>query len=238
MDPFLKFPHTPHLVWLGGSPLRGDKVLSPVEADAFLAGEVIVEEKVDGTNLGLSIDDQGNLRVQCRGSYLIRKGQPQLATLWPWLSERRDALVETLSPHLILFGEWCYAQHTVHYDNLPDWFLAFDVYDGRTGEFWCKHERDALAVSLGIEAVPALAEGIFARTELLSLLGDSHLGSVPMEGIYLRKEDGRRLISRAKIVGPEFAQSIGEHWTGRPLRRNAVRRFASSTTGQLQHARS
>ena len=28
----------------------------------------------------------------------------------------------------ILFGEWCAYQHTVIYDNLPDLFLAFDLY--------------------------------------------------------------------------------------------------------------
>jgi hypothetical protein len=29
----------------------------------------------------------------------------------------------------ILFGEWCRAQHSVFYSRLPDYFLAFDIWD-------------------------------------------------------------------------------------------------------------
>ena len=38
-------------------------------------------------------------------------------------------LFEILSEKFILFGEWCYAQHSIFYDRLPDWFLGFDIYD-------------------------------------------------------------------------------------------------------------
>src|SRR5690606_5510157 len=62
MTEFLRFPHTPHLAWLGTAPLRGDKVLSPVEVEALLSRTVVVEEKVDGANLGFSVDESGALR--------------------------------------------------------------------------------------------------------------------------------------------------------------------------------
>ena len=52
---FYKFPHTPHLLWLGPGEPREDKVLTPSEVAEFLAGDVIIEEKVDGANLGLSL---------------------------------------------------------------------------------------------------------------------------------------------------------------------------------------
>ena len=38
----------------------------------------------------------------------------------------------------VLYGEWLYARHTVVYDKLPDWFLAFDVFDSRKGKFMCR----------------------------------------------------------------------------------------------------
>jgi hypothetical protein len=43
---FFRFPHTPHLAWLGQAPPRDDKVLSAAEAKSLLAGEVAVDEKL------------------------------------------------------------------------------------------------------------------------------------------------------------------------------------------------
>ena len=56
---FVKFPRTPHLVWLGGARPRGDKLMNPAEAKLLLRRGASVEEKVDGANLGLSIGPDG-----------------------------------------------------------------------------------------------------------------------------------------------------------------------------------
>jgi hypothetical protein len=74
------------------------------------------------------------------------------------LATHESRLTETLGD-LVLFGEWCASFHTVRYDALPDWFLAFDVYDrGRAG-FWSADRRGALCASLG--AVPASQHVVF-----------------------------------------------------------------------------
>ena len=104
-------------------------MLSPEEARTFIDGEVTVEEKVDGTNIGFSLDESGVLRVQSRGNYLTRGSHPQFQPLWPWIEPPAYALIEALRPGLMLFGEWCFALHSVPYKRLPDWFLGFDVYD-------------------------------------------------------------------------------------------------------------
>ena len=51
MTAFFRFPHTPHIAWLAPGVPRDDKVLSPADAAEVLAGEVVVEEKLDGANL-------------------------------------------------------------------------------------------------------------------------------------------------------------------------------------------
>ena len=71
-SPFLKFPSTPHLLWLGTSIPRADKVFDRDEAVTFLQEPVMVEEKVDGANLGISFDSEGNLLAQNRGNLLQR----------------------------------------------------------------------------------------------------------------------------------------------------------------------
>ena len=131
VDRFNKFPSTPHLALLGEVTLRDDKVMSESERDEFLRHEVVVEEKVDGANLGISFDDSGNIRAQNRGAYLQFPYLGQWKKLSSWLALKTDELFEQLIDRYILFGEWCYAQHSVVYDRLTDWFLGFDIYDKR-----------------------------------------------------------------------------------------------------------
>src|SRR5882724_5119213 len=69
-DVFHIFPPTPHLLWLGAGSPRDDKMLTSAEIADFLSDEVIVEEKVDGANLGLSLGPDGRVRAQSRGNYL------------------------------------------------------------------------------------------------------------------------------------------------------------------------
>ena len=45
---FYRFPHTPHLAWLGTGPVRDDKVVTTQEAKTFLSQPVAIEEKIDG----------------------------------------------------------------------------------------------------------------------------------------------------------------------------------------------
>jgi ATP-dependent RNA circularization protein (DNA/RNA ligase family) len=197
--------------------------MSPSEARALLSHSVIVEEKLDGANIGISVDQHGELRVQNRGTFLSWDTlHPQFKPLRRWIELRRLALTAALRPSLVLFGEWCYAMHSIHYTRLPDWFLAFDVYDAQGDTFWCSARRDALVLQLGLELVPRLATGRHDRDGVARLLGPSSFADGPAEGIYLRWDDGPRLGGRGKIVCPEFLQSISEHWSQAAIRPNTL----------------
>jgi hypothetical protein len=221
---FFKFPHTPHLLWLGKTPCREDKVFSTEEARAFIDGETTVEEKVDGANIGLSLDEGGVLRVQSRGAYLARGAHPQFQPLWPWLEIHRFVLTEALRPGLMLFGEWCFARHSVHYNRLPDWFLGFDVYERAADRFWSSDRRDSWLCDVGLGSVPRLAQKRLGIEQIMALIGTSRVGEEPMEGIYLRRDQGDWLEQRAKIVQAEFVQGIDGHWTEGPLEKNSLAR--------------
>ncbi|MBK6528319.1 MAG: RNA ligase family protein [Deltaproteobacteria bacterium] len=223
MTDFFRFPHTPHLAWLGDGAPRGDKVLSPAEARALLDGEVIVEEKVDGANVGISLDDAGELRAQNRGTYLTRAScHPQFKLLFRWMDERKEALTEALFPDGMLFGEWAYAVHSVRYARLPDWFMGFDVFDRAERVFWSVERRDGLLRAVDAVAVPRLGAGRFDLTGLRGLLRTSRLGDAPAEGLYVRRDEAGRLGARAKLVRPEFTQAIEEHWSRRAMEINGL----------------
>ena len=217
---FTRFPRTPHLYWLGSGPLRDDKLLAPEEAEALLERAVAVEEKVDGACVGISVGPGGALRVQSRGGYLRPGSHPQFHPLWPWLAQRDGALREALGADIILFGEWCYARHSVPYDALPDWFVAFDAYDRAAGRFWSRARRDELCSDLGVTCVPLLASGTFDRLGIEGMLGPSLVGSTPSEGVYLRWDEGPWLVARAKLVRPGWLQPDEAHWASRPVEPN------------------
>lgn len=219
---FFKFPPTPHLALLGDVVVRGDKVMSESERDEFLRHEIIVEEKVDGANLGISFDSSGNIRAQNRGAYLHFPSSGQWQKLSEWLKPRTDALFEQLTDQFILFGEWCYAQHSVKYDRLPDWFLGFDIYDKSNAKFCSSRRRNELFRTIGIFQVPAIKHGYFSLSELNSFLSQSQLSDKPAEGLYLRFDSGDWLEQRAKLVRPTFIQSVEQHWSRSGIKANRL----------------
>lgn len=223
MTDFFRFPHTPHVTWLGETPPRDDKVLDPAEVAELLSAAVVIEEKIDGANLGFSVTEEGSLRCQNRGTYLTpENAHPQFKPLWRWLAPRQDALVEALWPNLMIFGEWCHALHSVEYDHLPDWYLAFDVYDREAQRFWSPGRRDALLAPLGIYPAPHLAAGHLTLDAIKDLLGPSRLGAQPMEGLVVRHCDAEWTLARAKLVRASFIQAIDTHWSRGPLRLNRL----------------
>jgi hypothetical protein len=225
-----KFPSTPHLAWLGSQPVREDKVLTPDEVGSMLAHTVEVEEKIDGANLGISFDEDGSIRFQNRGNWLEGKLTGQWERLRGWVARHEASLRAHLPPNHVLFGEWCYAKHSVFYDRLPDWFVAFDIYDSSTQQFWSTERRDTLLQVLGIIPVPKIASGRFTLQQLTQMLdAPSAFGTEPREGIYMRQEQNGRLVTRAKLVCPEFVQQIGEHWSSGAIQPNRLDALATAS---------
>ncbi len=222
-DDFFKFPSTPHLATLDGIEIRDDKVLSKSARDEFLQHDLVVEEKVDGANLGVSFDSEGNIRVQNRGSYLHLPGSGQWKKLREWLAPRTDVLFDRLSDRFILFGEWCYAQHSVFYDRLPDWLLGFDLYDKQSGRFLSTGHRDEFFKKMCIAQVPIIAHGHFTYPGIMKLLSKSKLADQPAEGLYLRFDQNDWLAQRAKLVRPAFIQSVEQHWSHSAIKPNRLR---------------
>lgn len=221
---FFRFPHTPHLAWLGQGAPRDDKVLSFAEAHTLLAGDVVVEEKLDGANLGFSLAPNGSLRAQNRGQYLAEPHAGQFARLPAWLTQHSDALHGVLTLDLIVFGEWCAARHSLDYSALPDWFLLFDVYDRCAGRFWSSSRRNALAASAGLATVPLVASGKYTAIALKQLVATttSRYRRGPLEGVVIRRESEEWCEARAKLVRSDFAQAIEAHWRKRAIEWNRV----------------
>ena len=219
MRDFFRFPHTPHLAWLGKGAPRDDKVLAVQEANELLSQAVSVEEKIDSANLGFSLAPNGTVRAQNRGQYLTQPYTGQFSRLNAWLAMHQERMASALGHDLMLFGEWCAARHSVDYDALPNLFLAFDIFDRNNGRFWSAQRRNAWCGDVGIPTVPLLSTGKMTLPELRSLVTSQpcKYGRGKVEGVVVRYDRPEWLENRAKLVSPDFTQAIAEHRRHRSL---------------------
>lgn len=153
-----KYPRTPHLV---GSRLQdGDDAAAQVPYSAIVGRNIVVEEKMDGANSGVSFTAGLDLLCQSRGHYL--SGGPRekhFRPLLQWADAHFDALADALQDRFLMYGEWMYAKHTVFYDRLVHLFLEFDVFDRSTQAFLSTPARRELLRDAPVVSVPVLYEG-------------------------------------------------------------------------------
>lgn len=232
---FVKYPRTPHL--FGSKGTDDDKHLGEQESSEFIAEpSLIVEEKIDGTNVGIHFTQDGRMKLQCRGHEITEGMHPQYDLFKQWTAARSLTLEELLEDRFILYGEWLYARHSVHYRALSHYFFEFDIYDKQTEQFLDLANRMGMLEGTGIETVPVLHQGTATADELWSMIGpsafDAHFDNPVtrqpdnrMEGLYLRTECDGVVTGRAKLVRPEFVEKIkqSEHWQHQAMVPNLLR---------------
>jgi hypothetical protein len=236
MEQVYKYPRTPHIEGSRFQP--GDEDLDCVPFSAIKGQYVVVEEKVDGANAAISFSPDGQLKLQSRGHYLTGGPREKHFNLFKqWASTHAAALWEVLGSRYILFGEWLYAKHTVFYDNLPHYFLEYDVLDRDRQIFFSTSRRQQLLTGLPLVSVPVLFAGeLRSKKQLIALLGKSnyqtstHLEAFKqvcqekeldverslnqtdrsdlMEGLYIKVESEDVTTARYKYVRSSFLTTI------------------------------
>jgi hypothetical protein len=199
---------------------------------------VLIEEKMDGANCGVSFDSELSLQLQSRGHFLT--GGPrerQFDLLKQWAGALTDHLLDALGDRFVMYGEWMYAKHTVYYDALPHYFMEFDILDTAANIFLDTPRRAELLSGLPVTPVKVLFSGEFPGEDALrELVGPSYfitkdaparlrddvtrLGwdveravrqtdlSGVMEGLYVKVEEGGAVTGRYKFVRDEFLQTV------------------------------
>jgi hypothetical protein len=173
MNPIRKYPRTHHLE---GSRLQpGDEDLHSVSFSTLKGRFLIVEEKCDGANCGISFDAAGKLWLQSRGHFLTGGVREKHFNLFKqWAAAHAHRLWPVLLDRFVMYGEWVYAKHTIFYDQLPHYFLEFDMLDTQTGVFLSTERRRQLLAGLPVVSVPVLWTGAATSLEeLVALVGPS-----------------------------------------------------------------
>jgi hypothetical protein len=205
----IKYPRTPHLPWSPGA--SADDV-SLSDTSRFDGLEVVVTEKMDGENTTIYAD-----HVHARS--VDSAHHPSRS----WVK----ALQAQLRPHIPagfrLCGENLYAEHSLHYGELPSYFLLFSIWDESNYALsW--DDTEQWAALLELSTVPVLYRGLWdeACARELSL----SLDPLTREGLVVRRaaafpfaEFGEAV---AKWVRPNHV-TTDEHWLSRPVRPNGLK---------------
>lgn len=230
----LKYPRTPHLE---GSKLQpGDEDLSQIPFKSLKGKYLVIEEKIDGANCGISFSNDGKLLLQSRGHYLTGGYRERHYNLFKqWASIHQEEFFNVIGTRYIIYGEWMYAKHKIYYDNLPSFFMEFDVYDKEEKVFLSTERRKELLKDLPICSVPVLKTGLINKLDdILKCISTSNyktenhidnllntistLGlntdevlketdsSHLMEGLYIKIEEEGIVTERLKYVRYSFTQ--------------------------------
>ncbi|KIP03202.1 hypothetical protein PHLGIDRAFT_252469 [Phlebiopsis gigantea 11061_1 CR5-6] len=222
-----KFPRTPHLLNLGAATDDDqiDDTFGPTPST-----HVVITEKVDGANMGFSLSaDRTHIIVQNRSHYVTPSSHAQFKKLGTWVDSHRADLHKVLDrdpffpQRYVLFGEWLAATHSVSYSRLPDWFLAFDLYDRSTKSWADRVTLTAVLADTNIKVVPVLYQGPMPDEDTLKgmVQRQSHYTEGRLEGVYVKIERGGQAVGRGKVVRGDFIAG-NEHWTKGPLHTNQV----------------
>lgn len=174
----LKYPRTHHIE--GSRCQPGDEDLDSIPFSKIANRFIVVEEKVDGANCGISFSPEGELLLQSRGHYLTGGGREKHFNLFKtWASSHTAELWDILKDRYIMYGEWLYAKHTVFYDLLPHYFMEFDIFDKEENIFLSTERRKIMLKGHSfITSVLVLFEGTMkAQKELVNTLDKSHFKS-------------------------------------------------------------
>ena len=235
MEKIIKYPRTKHLQ--GSKIQSGDEDLNLIAFSEIKNKNIVIEEKVDGANVGISFSSSGELLLQSRGHFLVGGYRERHYNLFKtFANENYQVLYCALKDKYIMYGEWLYVKHKIYYDLLPSYFLEFDIYDKEKGVFLDTFSRKEILKNLPIYSVPVLDSGKFssenqvlknlqkstyrsinALDNLISQVEELHLNveeilketdkSNLMEGLYIKVEENGIVKDRVKFVRDSYIQN-------------------------------
>lgn len=211
------YPRIPHLV--GGRGTTDDLALDALGVADLLSAPVLVEEKVDGANVVLWIED-GRVEPALRSGPGAMDRAGQLGPLRAWAAEHDEALRVVLADDTALYAEWLLLTHSSSYDRLPSYLVALDLWRPSTG-FLSTGERDAMCAAAGLTVPPHVWTGVTRSLDAMErLLGPAAWGPGAAEGLVVRSLANPGL--RAKLVPAGFRRLDDAEWQGgRPRNRLA-----------------
>ena len=216
-----KYNRTFHFPFSPGA-TNDDKIASSM--DKLIGVPIVLTEKIDGSNTSLEYD----------GCYARTHAGPPTHASFDRLKALHASVKHLILEHTQLFGEWCYAKHSIEYSELPGYFLLFnvrylnDAAPPNWGAWW---EVETWAEEIGVPTVPVLFEGTVNSEKELKDLVESFMNQPSAcggirEGVVARVAKGFAdddfSTCVMKCVRANHVQT-SEHWKDQEIIKNRLK---------------
>lgn len=207
METRVKYPRTFHLPWSLGA-TNDDKVLNTI--DHFIGKQITVTEKMDGENTTLYSDGM-HARSLDSNSHESQSFVKQL----------QGEIGHLIPNNFRICGENLFAKHSIHYENLPSYFLVFSVWENDRCLSWS--DTCEWAALLGLTTVPVLFQGTWSLPDVQACYDANNAAQ---EGYVVRLSDSFLFEnfknSIAKFVRQNHVQT-DKHWKSQQIVKNSCR---------------
>lgn len=216
-----KYNRTFHFPFSPGA-TNDDKIAASIEY--LINVPIVITEKMDGSNTSL----------EANGCFARTHSGPPSHASFDGLKALHAAVKYKIPEKIQLFGEWCFARHSIDYGELPGYFMLFNVRDmtNRVPPMWVSWEEvEMWAEEIGVPTVPVLFKGKVSSEKELQELVESFMNQPSVcggirEGVVVRMAlefpDESFSISVMKCVRANHVQT-SEHWKDQEIIRNKLR---------------
>ncbi len=143
--PYVKYPRTLHVPW---SENISDDDKRRNNMDPFKGKEVVITEKRDGDNSSVYWDGYFHARSINGNSHPSQDWLKNYIQSWYW----------ELPEGWRVCGENLYATHSIYYNNLPNFFEVFSIWDDKNNCLSWDETKEWVRL-LGLDLVPVLFRG-------------------------------------------------------------------------------
>lgn len=198
----VKYPRTYHLPWSLGL-TSDDRVME--DLSELEGHDLVVTIKMDGEQTTIYPDGYCHARSIDSGGHPSRD----------WARALAGRVGPQLPPNWRICGENLWAKHSIHYKNLPDYFLMFSIWNGLTCLSW--EETVEWAAMLDLHIVQRLPREWHELPALGPWLADQ--GN---EGYVVRRADSFHYRDFRKKVG-KYVRASHVHTHGHWMREQIIR---------------
>jgi hypothetical protein len=216
-----KYNRTYHFPFSPGA-TNDDKIAESMER--LIGTDIVITEKMDGSNTSLETD----------GCFARTHSGPPSHLSFDGLKALHSTIKYKIPSRVQLFGEWCYARHSIEYSELPGYFMLFNVRDtnGMNDSIWYSWEEvEMWAEEIGVPTVPVLFKGKVSSEKELQELVESFMNQPSVcggirEGVVVRV--AYSFLNSAfpkcvmKCVRANHVQT-SEHWKDQEIIKNKLK---------------
>lgn len=208
----VKFPRTYHLPFSLGA-TSDDKRMR--DTCTLVGREVVITEKLDGECTTLY-----------RDGFHARSLDSSHDSTQAWVAKFQGGIAHLLAENERICGENLYAKHSIHYTQLPSYFMGYSVWDASNTALAYDDTLERFE-ALGIVPVPELYRGTY--TDKLAQELAQQLDLEQQEGFVVRVTDPISYDQYGELVG-KFVRAghvqTDKHWKRTQLIKNGLKRDA------------